>query len=58
MPKGFPPDCKLPPQLKDKVLDTNPSHRRYGTCKWCNTLGETKPYRVICPRVKTIGKSI
>jgi len=56
--RGFSPDCKLPPQLRDKVLNTNPSHRRYGTCTWASMFSETKTYCANCPRVTTIGKHI
>jgi hypothetical protein len=57
MPRGFPPECKLTPQLKEKVLATNPSRCRYGTCKWCNEMSETKSYRdrISPPKSVTFG---
>lgn len=54
MPAGFPPDCKLPPELKNKVLTTNQSRRQHGTCGWCSKLSVTKPYRTLCGRTATV----
>ncbi len=54
MAKGFPPDCKLTPELKEKVLASIPSRRRYASCKWCNILSVTKAYRDACARAQTV----